>query len=321
MIPSLVLTAGLATRLRPLSFVRAKAALPVAGEPLVCRILRALATAGISDAVLNLHHLPHTITRAAGDGSQLGMRVRYSWETPVLGSAGGPTRALPLLFDQGVRPATRQPFLIVNGDTLSDLDIASVITDHAAHGALVTMAVAPNTEPEKYGGVVVDADGSVRGFVRRGSREPSYHFFGVQVADASAFASVPRDVPYETVATLYPALIAAHPGSVRAFRCSAEYLDIGTPGDYFRTSLLVASREGTSLMGQRCRVATSSRVEESILWDDVVLEGGACVRGCIVADGAVVPANTVWERVTIRRAEGELAPGERRSGDLAVAPL
>src|SRR5688572_5174430 len=97
MIPALVLTAGLATRMQPLSFVRAKAALPIAGEPLVRRILAALAADGVTDAVLNLHHLPHTITSVVGDGADLGLRVRYSWEVPVLGSAGGPQRAIPLI--------------------------------------------------------------------------------------------------------------------------------------------------------------------------------------------------------------------------------
>ena len=72
MIPALVLTAGLGTRLQPLSFVRAKGALPIGDEPLARRILRWLATAGIRDAVLNLHHLPHTLTRAIGDGSDIG---------------------------------------------------------------------------------------------------------------------------------------------------------------------------------------------------------------------------------------------------------
>ena len=96
MIPALVLTAGLATRLRPLSLVRAKAALPVAGQPLVVRILRWLRAGGVTDVVLNLHHLPETLTRIVGDGQDLGVRVRYSWETPVLGSAGGPqTRRAP----------------------------------------------------------------------------------------------------------------------------------------------------------------------------------------------------------------------------------
>ena len=67
MIPALVLTAGLATRLRPLSLVRAKAALPVAGQPLVVRILRWLHANGITDVVLNLHHAPETLTRLLGD--------------------------------------------------------------------------------------------------------------------------------------------------------------------------------------------------------------------------------------------------------------
>jgi len=139
MIPALVLTAGLATRLRPLSLVRAKAALPVAGEPLVNRILRQLSSAGVEDAVLNLHHLPHSITRHVGDGAQLGLRVRYSWEDPVLGSAGGPTRALPLIRALPGAPST---FLIVNGDTLTDVDPGAVAAAHRASGALITMAVA-----------------------------------------------------------------------------------------------------------------------------------------------------------------------------------
>ena len=161
MIPALVLTAGLATRLRPLSLVRAKAALPVAGDPLVRRILRWLAGYGVTDAVLNLHHLPHTITGIIGDGADIGVRVRYSWEVPVLGSAGGPRRALPLLG--------ASPFLIVNGDTLTDVDVAALVADHRQSGALVTMAVVPNTEPDKYGGVVVEPDGAVSGFAKRGS--------------------------------------------------------------------------------------------------------------------------------------------------------
>src|SRR6185295_13664273 len=96
---ALVLTAGLGTRLRPLTYVRAKAAVPVNGETLARRVVRWLTSFGIRDFVLNLHHLPASITASVGDGSDLGARVRYSWENPVLGSAGGPRRALPLLTD------------------------------------------------------------------------------------------------------------------------------------------------------------------------------------------------------------------------------
>ena len=111
---ALLLTAGLGTRLQPLTSVRAKAAVPINGDALVRRVIRVLATAGIRDLVLNLHHRPATIAALVGDGTDLGVRVRYSWEQPVLGSAGGPRHALPLVVDRD-----DDDFLIVNGDTLT----------------------------------------------------------------------------------------------------------------------------------------------------------------------------------------------------------
>ena len=319
MIPALVLTAGLATRLRPLSLVRAKAALPVAGDPLVRRILRWLAGHGAADAVLNLHHLPHTITGVIGDGGDIGIRVRYSWETPVLGSAGGPRRALPLLG--------ASPFLIINGDTLTDVDVAALVADHQRSGALVTMAVVPNTEPDKYGGVVVEPDSSVSGFAKR---ESAYLFVGVQVASAGAFASLADDVPSESVGARYPALIAERRGSVRALVTSAQFFDIGTPRDYLRTSLLFARTSipdsrvpapESPLIGARTRIASSARIEDSVVWDDVEVGVDVRLHRCVVTDGVRVPAGSSWEHATIRVAGDELTDAERRVGDLAIGSI
>jgi NDP-sugar pyrophosphorylase family protein len=319
MIPALVLTAGLATRLRPLSLVRAKAALPVAGQPLIVRILRHLNAAGIEDAVLNLHHLPHTITRHLGDGAAFGVRIRYSWEDPVLGSAGGPRRAMPLLH---ALPGAPETFLIVNGDTMTDVDLRAVVDAHRTSGALVTMAVVPNTEPQKYGGALVSDEGIITGFVRRGAREASWHVIGVQVAEASAFAAVPDNVPYESVLMLYPALIASRRGAVRAYRCDAAFFDIGTPGDYLATSLHFSEREpSSSTIGARCTIDPSARLDQSVLWDDVTIEGDVLLRECIVADGARVPAGTSWHGVSLRAARGDLIPGEREYDGLAIAAL
>ncbi len=317
MIPALVLTAGLGTRLKPLSFVRAKGALPLSGEPLARRILRGLRGAGITDAVLNLHQLPHTLTRAIGSGADIDMRVRYSWEVPVLGSAGGPRRALPLL-DTGGNGGS---FLIVNGDTLTDLDVTDLIADHRASGALVTMAVIPNTQPSKYGGITVDERDNLTGFVPRGSSTPSFHFIGVQVAEPAAFAPVPPGTPYE-VRALYPALNAERPGSVRVFRTSADFLDIGTPADYLSTGLAIAHRDGfDSASGARVTIAGDARIERSILWDDVVVEAGAMLKECVVTDGVVVPADTSWHGVSLRLPHGELAPGERIIEGLAICAI
>jgi NDP-sugar pyrophosphorylase family protein len=314
MIPALILTAGMATRLRPLSLVRAKAAVPVAGRPLVSRILARLRSAGVTDAVLNLHHLPHTITRVVGDGSDLGMRVRYSWERPILGSAGGARLALPLLDGP--------TFLIANGDTMTDADLPALVAAHRHSGALVTLAVTSNPDPQKYGGIVVGPDGAMTGFTTRGSTEVSWHFVGLQVAEARAFASLEAGTPCESVGALYPALVAASPGSVRTHRCAAEFFDVGTPDDYLTTSRLLAGREGSAtLHGLRTHIDATARVEDSILWDDVEVGARSTVRACIVTDGVRVPDDTSWVGVSVRSAFGELAPGERRIGELAVASL
>src|SRR5918993_3560487 len=172
---ALVLTAGLGTRLQPLTLARAKAAAPVDGEPLARRTIAWLVSHGIRDLVLNLHHKPETITRAVGDGGDLGARVRYSWESPVLGSAGGPRHALPLLDVE-----VERTFVLVNGDTLTDVDLPAMLAQHRQSSALVTMALIPNPRPDKYGGVLLDAGHAVTGFTRRGSSTEGFHFIGPQ---------------------------------------------------------------------------------------------------------------------------------------------
>ncbi|MGH9387202.1 MAG: sugar phosphate nucleotidyltransferase [Vicinamibacterales bacterium] len=302
--PALVLTAGLGSRLHPLSLVRAKAALPIAGEVLIGRILRRLRDSGIQRVVLNLHHLPETITREVGDGSRFGIRVRYSWESTVLGSAGGPARAIPLL------EADR--FLVINGDTIAEVDLEDLASKHVTTGALVTMAVVAG-DPH-YGGVVADRESVVQGFVppSLASKGPApgapgalgalgtYHFVGAQAVNASAFSGVSPDRPMETVRELYPRLIAQNRGSVRAYSTDVEFLDIGTPGGYLHTASRVAVREGKPLdCGERCTLAQDARVERTILWNDVTVEPHASLTECIVADGVTVPAGMSFHRCSL----------------------
>jgi mannose-1-phosphate guanylyltransferase len=291
MVPALVLTAGLGTRLRPLTLVRAKPAVPIAGEPLVRRIIRWLRGAGVSDLVLNLHHLPETIASVVGDGSDLDVGVRYSWEQPaVLGSAGGPRRALPLLGGG--------TFLIVNGDTLTDVDLPALIAAHQASDALVTMALVPNDQPDKYGGAVLGAASRITGFVRAGSSESSYHFIGVQAAQPSAFEALPDSRPINSVGDVYDRLIAQRPGSIRGFVTHAAFWDVGTIADYWTTSAALGG--SARARGRNTRVAPTARIDSSILWDDVEIGAHAVLEECIVTDRAVVPDGARYRRAVLR---------------------
>ena len=135
------------------------------------------------------------------------MRVRYSWETPVLEVRRGLTAPPPCRCSAYRRLPRRAFFLIVNGDTLIDVDVAALVAAHRSSGALVTMAVIPNVEPDKYSGLAVDSSGVASpASCRAGSSQPSYHFIGVQVAQAEAFAALPDNRPFESTRQLYPEL-------------------------------------------------------------------------------------------------------------------
>ena len=276
---ALVLTAGLGTRLRPLTANRAKPALPVAGRTLVEHIVAGLAAYGVDRILLNLHYRPDTITRIVGDGAALGVSVRYSWEVPLLGSGGGPRRAFSLVPDDRL--------WLVNGDTLTDVNLAAMAAEHSASDALVTMAVIPNPAPERYGGVVVTPRGDVTAFVPRGATEATWHFVGVQIAERAAFASLTDGVPASSVGPLYDALMAARTGAVRAFRSSAHFADIGTPRDYLETCLAMA---GESVVGgARVEIDPSAVLESCVLWDDVRIGREAQLRRVVVATGVRIP--------------------------------
>lgn len=289
--PALVLTAGLGTRLRPLTDLRAKPVMPVGDDTLVGIILRRLASEGITDAVLNLHHLPATITREVGDGSQYGLRVRYSWEQPVvLGSAGGPRHALPLVDGETL--------LIVNGDTLCDIPLRAVWDTHVTSGALVTMGLMPHPVAGRYGGVTLDApwtpalaasdvvrvlgEGAVTGFVPRTSTAHSVHFPGVQLVQREVLEHLPDDTPAESVGAVYPRLMTARPGTVRGMVFAARFDDVGTVADYLRTCQALAADTQGNVIDRTATVAPSARL-----------------RGCIVWPGAHVAADCVLEHVIV----------------------
>lgn len=318
---ALLLTAGVGSRLHPLTLARAKPAVPLAGVPLVVRILRAVAATGVSRVVLNLHHRPETITAAAGDGSDVGLTLRYSWEQPVLGSAGGPRHALPLIDGD--------PYLMLNGDTLATVDLRALWDHHRASGALVTMALIPNPEPARFGGVLVDADGWITGFCRRGDPRPNYHFFSAQVVARSVFADLPDGVPAESVLQIYPRILAESPRRLRAFVCDAPFIEVGTPADYRRVHERLAADEGvlpwavsSSTGGAGGGIDPSAHLDRTILWDDVTIGAGAVLERCVVADRVRVPAGLqAADACLVAWPEGyALRPGERRAADVLIVP-
>ena len=312
MLPALILTAGLGTRLDPLTRLVAKPVVPLAGQTLLERVLGWLRREGVSDVVLNLHHRPETIAAVIGDGSHLGLRVRYSWEPIILGSAGGPRLALPLL--------DAEHFLIVNGDTLADVPLAPMIDAHRRRNAQVTMAVVPNPRPDHYNSILLDDAHRVTGFVNKEvmpAGTAGWHFIGVQVANASVFSSVEPGVPTETVAGIYRERIAQSLGDVRGWRLDLPFVDVGTPRDYLDAALALGGLgDSGRVIEPGADVHTSARIEQSVVWPGARIGAGVQLDRCVVAghvavaagfharDAVIVPAAVARPNDAARLADG-----------------
>jgi mannose-1-phosphate guanylyltransferase len=202
----------------------------------------------------------------------------------LLGSAGGPRQALTLW------PDPTGPFLIVNGDTLTDLAIAPLIRAHRTSGARATMAVVRNVRPDHYNGIRAGSDRAVTAFVAKGHTDPTWHFVGVQVVEADVFNRVPLGEPAETVSGLYRDMVRESPGSVMVWPVDAPFLDVGTPADYIDAVLRLA---GTDVVIEGdANIDPSAMLTRSVVWSGGKVGAEARLTDCVVMSRAVVPAKT-----------------------------
>jgi len=186
----MVLCAGLSTRLGKLGAERPKPLLPVCGIPILRYGIANLVGHGITDLVINTHHLPELFHRALGDGSDLGASIQYIHEPIILGTGGGLKNALRLLDPEG----RDEPFVSVNGKLIFDLDFTKLIETYRQAGDIVAMMVARRVADAKSWGALniqVDARGP---HVVDILGEGEHMFCGVQVTRPSVIARLPDGV-------------------------------------------------------------------------------------------------------------------------------
>jgi NDP-sugar pyrophosphorylase family protein len=314
----MVLAAGLGTRMRPLSDLVAKPALPVLNRPLLHWTLERLARHGVRDVLVNTHHLPETIERALGRGRRFGLRVRYSHEPEILGSGGGP-REVRSFFGS-------EPALLVNGDCWQDFDFTALLRRHLESGALATLALKPNPDPRHYGPVVCDPRGFVRSVRRlpRPARGRPWLFTGVQLIDPALLERLPRGAS-DIVPALYAPLLAEG-GRILGAPARGRWLDLGTPGQYLaaQLALLRASPEVArereadgSLRDALARVSRDALVPGTVLGRGSVVGPGARVRSSILWAGARVGPDARRTRCIVTTG-ARVAAGERLRGMIVL---
>ncbi len=206
---AMLLAAGRGMRMRPLTDQTPKPLLLVGGKPLIAWHLAALARAGVREVIVNLSWLGAQIRAALGDGQQFGLQIRYSEEgSPPLETGGGIFRALPLLG-----PA---PFLVVNADTFTDIDVSALRLTQAADARLVLV---PNPPEHPQGDFGLDGEAVT-------DRDPRpFTYSGIGLFNPALFAGCSAG-PFRLLPLLQRAIAA---GRLQGQRHDGLWRDIGTP--------------------------------------------------------------------------------------------
>src|SRR6266481_7304324 len=148
-----ILAAGLGTRLRALGLDVPKVMVPIGGRPLLEHHLELFKRQGIKEVIVNLHYLPEKITSYFDDGSRFGVKITYSREPELLGTAGAVKKMERELLDG--------TFLVFYGDNLVRVEFAPLLEFHRAHQAVATVALFASNEPWTGGVVKTDSNGRV----------------------------------------------------------------------------------------------------------------------------------------------------------------
>lgn len=284
----MVLAAGLGTRLRPLTYEITKPMVPVLDRPVMAHILDLLDRHGFQETIANLHYFPDSIREHFGE------RVTYRFEPELLGTAGG-VRACAEFFAE-------DPFLVISGDALTDIDLTALAARHRQTGGIATLAVKKVPDTREFGVVLHDREGRITGFQEKPRPDEALSDLGncgIYVFSPEIFDYFPERPFVDWAQDVFPALLENDvPFYIHEVR---EYWnDVGSLGEL---------RQGTfdALRGEL-------RLE---------VEGEEVAPGVVVSDGRSLPAGAevegpVWIGRNVRIGAGARLMGPVVLGDGAT---
>ncbi len=325
---AVILVGGEGTRLRPLTSTVPKPVVPLVDRPFISFMLDWLVRHGIDDVIMSCGFLATSVRNVLGDGSDLGVRLRFVEEPDPRGTAGALKFAESMLDER---------FLMLNGDVLTDIDLSAQIAQHERTGAKATLALVPVADPSAYGLVHLDEDRSVRDFVEKPSPDAidtNLISAGAYVLERSILELVPPDRNVSIEREVWPQLIG---NGLYGFPSESYWLDIGSPERYLQgtfdilegnVSTSVTERLGDAwlavdaaasvdgrvvppaviergariaagahvgslvVLGEDVSIAAGATVERAVIMRGTEIGEGCTLRDCIVAGGCRIGANT-----------------------------
>lgn len=298
---AVILVGGEGTRLRPLTSTVPKPVVPLVDRPFIAFMLEWLHSHGIDDVVMSCGFLATSVRNVLGDGSALGIRLRFVEEPEPRGTAGALKFAETMLDER---------FLMLNGDVLTDIDLTGQIAQHEATSARATLALVPVEDPSAYGLVRMNGSGAVTEFVEKPSPDQidtKLISAGAYVLERSVLDLIPPDRNVSIEREIWPQLIGS---GLFGFASDSYWLDIGTPQRYLQGTFDIIEGNVVTPVRERLgsgyvAIAESAAVEGRVIPPALVergcrIDAGAHVGSLVVlGQGVSVGADTTVERAVV----------------------
>ncbi|MFT5694560.1 MAG: mannose-1-phosphate guanylyltransferase [Myxococcota bacterium] len=290
---AMILAAGLGTRLRPLTEIRAKPALPVCGIPVIAYLLELLHHHDINDVIVNLHHLPNSVRDAVEEFKPSGLTVSYCEEATPLGTGGGIRGAREFLMES-------DPCLVMAGDMLLDLDLTALIKRHRSRQDLATLVLREDSRAGRFGSIGIDEGGAVRRIAESfdlGNEHAAGVFLGVRVFSRRALETLPDRENFEDLRDWLVPILSEGKKTITAEllpqdQCTWE--PVGTPDEYLRANFQPPTLPFFDPI-QEAQKRGVTLTDDVVIGAGATIESGAQLSHCIIWDGETVPRDTKAE--------------------------
>ncbi len=330
----LILAGGFATRLRPLSCSKPKLLFPLVGIPLIDHMVNWFKDGGVRRVVLAVNHLSDKLKIEVGE-RRLGSEIIFSVEESPLGT-GGPIRLARKVLDH------KEPFIVANGDIVSDIDLSSVLRLHRESGAVATVALVSVREPRAFGSAALDSKGRIVRFEEKSKTSAGRGWInaGIYVLNPSVIDMIPSKRHVSLEREVFPKL--ARSLKMQGWKHRGFWYDIGKIPDYVRANRELLRKPGFDTYKRRGQTVAGVRIIQpthigrgsilekeaslgpyAILSESVKVDTGARVRDSIIfeetviGENCVVEGSIVGERVNVGR-ETRIGKGSIVAGEIMI---
>ncbi len=295
---AMILAAGVGNRLRPLTSVYPKVLVPVVNKPVIDRVMELLKIHGVREIVINAHHHYQKIVNHLNKGNAFGMRTEVRVEKEILGTGGG-IKNTQEFWD-------KDPFIVMNGDILTDIDLRKVYEFHLNRDNLITMVLHDFSVHNK---IRTDNEMNILSIGHGTNLKGTFAYTGIQVMNPEVLDYIPENKRSSIIACYEKLIDLKRP--IRGYLTTGHtWIDIGTIADYLRSNFNLLPPERMAIapdchidpdavlkdwavIGRSCSIERGALVKGSVLWNDAIVREGVKVVDSVVTSGVTVEKDLV----------------------------